>query len=186
MAYGNPGLRYDNTRHNVGFLAIDKISEKMDIKVDKNKFNAIIGEGYYKGEKILLVKPQTYMNLSGESVKPIMDFYKVNIEDLIVIYDDIDVEIGNIRIKPSGSSGTHNGMRNICEMLGVSSFPRIRMGTGKVFSGIDLKDFVLMKMSKEEMEIIDKVVENVYNSLIEILEHGIEKAMSIYNRKNEV
>lgn len=170
----------------MGFWAIDEISKKMDIKIDKKKFDALIGEGYYKGEKLLLVKPQTYMNLSGESVKQIVDFYKIDIEDLIVIYDDIDIEIGSIRIKPSGGTGTHNGMRNIYNLLGNTEFPRIRIGTGKVSPKIDLKDFVLMKMSKEEIEIVEKVVENVYNSLIEILEHGLGKAMSIYNGKNEV
>ncbi len=140
----------------------------------------------YNGEKILLAKPQTYMNLSGEAIKQIVDFYKVEIKDVIVIYDDIDLDIGSIRIKPKGGTGTHNGMRNIAYMLQSTDFPRVRIGTGKVIIGIDLKDFVLMKMSKEEKNIIEKVTENVYNSVIEMLEHGLEKAMSMYNNKNEV
>lgn len=158
----------------------------MGIEVNKKKFDALIGEGSYKSEKILLVKPQTYMNLSGESVKQIVDFYKIDIKDLIVIYDDIDIELGNIRIKPSGGTGTHNGMRNIYSLLGNTAFPRIRIGTGKVFPQIELKDFVLMKMTKEEVEIVEKVVELVYSSLIEILENGLSKAMNIYNGKNGV
>lgn len=152
----------------------------------KNKFDAIIGEGKIGIEKVILIKPQTYMNLSGNSVRQVIDFYKLDTQNLIVIYDDIDIEIGSIRIKPSGGTGTHNGMRNIYNLLGNTEFPRIRIGTGKVSPKIDLKDFVLMKMSKEEVEIVEKVVENVYNSLIEILEHGLGKAMSIYNGKNEV
>ena len=170
----------------MGFASIDKISKKMGIEVNKNKFNALVGEGLFEGEKILLVKPQTYMNLSGESLKQIVDFYKIKSEDVIVIYDDIDIEIGTLRIKPKGGTGTHNGMRNIALMLGNTDFPRIRIGTGKVIIGIDLKDFVLMKMTKDEREILEKVTENVYNSVIEILQNGIEKAMSIYNNKNEV
>lgn len=179
-------MRYDATRHNVGFMAIDRISKKMEIKVEKNKFDALIGEGIFNGEKILLVKPQTYMNLSGESIKQIVDFYKLAIEDIIVIYDDIDIELGTLRIKPKGGTGTHNGMRNIAMMLGKTDFPRIRMGTGKVTSGIDLKDFVLMKMTKDELALLENVLENVCDSVIKILENGIEKAMSIYNNKNEV
>lgn len=140
----------------------------------------------YKGEKLLLVKPQTYMNLSGEAIKQIVDFYKIDVKDIIVIYDDIDLDIGSIRIKPKGGTGTHNGMRNIAQLLQSTDFPRIRIGTGKVLLGIDLKDFVLMKMANEEKNIIEKVTENVYNSVIEILEHGLEKAMSMYNNKNEV
>lgn len=140
----------------------------------------------YKGEKLLLVKPQTYMNLSGEAIKQIVDFYKIDVKDIIVIYDDIDLDIGSIRIKPKGGTGTHNGMRNIAQLLQNTDFPRIRIGTGKVILGIDLKDFVLMKMSNEEKNIVEKVTENVYNSVIEILEHGLEKAMSMYNNKNEV
>ena len=170
----------------MGFASIDKISGKMGIEVNKNKFDALIGEGIFNGEKILLVKPQTYMNLSGESLRQIVDFYKIDSKDIIVIYDDIDLEIGTLRIKPKGGTGTHNGMRNIALMLGNTDLPRIRIGTGKVIVGIDLKDFVLMKMSKEERELLEKVTDNVYNSVIEMLQNGIEKAMSIYNNKNEV
>ena len=115
----------------------------MGIEVNKNKFDALIGEGIFNGEKILLVKPQTYMNLSGESLRQIVDFYKIDSKDIIVIYDDIDLEIGTLRIKPKGGTGTHNGMRNIALMLGNTDFFRIRIGTGKVIVGIDLKDFVL-------------------------------------------
>ena len=110
-------MRYDDTRHNFGFMAIDEIASKLNIKLNKNKFEAIIGEGIENGEKIMLAKPQTYMNLSGESIIKILDFYKIPLSDLIVIYDDIDLPFGGLRIKPSGSAGTHNGMRNITELV---------------------------------------------------------------------
>lgn len=167
-------------------MALDRIGQKWGINIDKNKFNALVGEGIINGEKVMLVKPQTYMNLSGESLKQIVDFYKIDVQDVIVIYDDIDIELGTIRIKPRGGTGTHNGMRNIAMLLGKTDFPRVRIGTGKVVTGIDLKDFVLMKMTKDELALLEKVLENVYISVNEILVHGIEKAMSIYNNKNEV
>ncbi len=167
-------------------MALDRIGQKWGINIDKNKFNALVGEGIINGEKVMLVKPQTYMNLSGESLKQIVDFYKIDVQDVIVIYDDIDIELGAIRIKPRGGTGTHNGMRNIAMLLGKTDFPRVRIGTGKVVTGIDLKDFVLMKMTKDELALLEKVLENVYISVNEILMHGIEKAMSIYNNKNEV
>lgn len=183
--YGNPGSRYDKTRHNVGFWAIDVLANNLGIKVEKEKFEAIIGEGFYKGEKIILAKPQTYMNLSGESVLQIAEYYKIETKDIIVIYDDIDIDLGSIRIKPFGGTGTHNGMRNIYAMLGDNEFPRVRIGTGKVPENIDLKDFVLMKMSKEEVETIEKVMEKISKAVIEILDSNIEKAMSIFNGKIE-
>ena len=185
MGYGNPGVKYEKTRHNIGFMVLDEISERLNIKIHKNKFNALIGEGTYKNEKILLVKPQTYMNLSGESVLEIMNFYKVSFKDLIVIYDDIDLSFSQIRIKPRGSSGTHNGMRNITELLESNEFPRIRVGIGRPENNIELKDFVLMKFSKNEMETIEKTEKIVYNAIIEIIECGIESAMNLYNNKNE-
>lgn len=179
-------MRYDNTRHNAGFMAIDEIADRLLIKVNKNKFNALIGDGQLGSEKILLVKPQTYMNLSGESVIQILDFYKISLEDLIVIYDDIDLSLGTIRIKPQGSPGTHNGMRNITELVKGNNFIRVRIGIGRPDPQIDLKDFVLMKLSKEEKEIFEKTKIIVYDSIIEILEHGVVSAMNLYNNKNEV
>ncbi len=181
VGLGNPGLEYENTRHNSGFIAIDNISKKMQIEVNKKKFNALVGEGNYNGEKLILVKPQTYMNLSGESVKQIVDFYKLNLSDLIVIYDDIDLKLGNIRIKPSGSPGTHNGMRNITSLLGSEEFIRVRIGIGKPPEYITLMDYVLMKFSKEEKEIIEKTADTVYNALEVIINQGVKNAMNLYN-----
>lgn len=185
LVYGNPGLRYENTRHNFGFMAIDEIASKLGINVTKNKFNALIGDGIFNGEKIILVKPQTYMNLSGESVIQILEFYKVPLQNLIVIYDDIDLPFGGLRIKPNGSPGTHNGMRNITELLKSQDFVRIRMGSGRPTSGIDLKDYVLMKMNDEEINQVKILVEKVYKSVIEIFEHNVSSAMNLYNKSGE-
>ncbi|MBQ9280337.1 MAG: aminoacyl-tRNA hydrolase [Clostridia bacterium] len=182
MDFGNPGKAYEWTRHNAGFIAIDEISKKMGIEVTKEKFDALIGMGEHHGEKIMLVKPQTYMNLSGESVLQILNFYKLLPEDLIVIYDDVDLDFGNIRIRPYGSPGTHNGMRNITNLIGTQEFIRIRMGMGKpLIPGMDLKDYVLMNFSSEEKETIESLANIVYNALVEILDHGVKSAMNLYN-----
>ena len=138
---GNPGKKYENTRHNIGFITLDYLAERHDIQINKIKHKALVGEGRISGQKVLLVKPQTYMNLSGESLREVMDYYKVDIEDLIVIYDDIDLPAGTVRIRKKGSAGTHNGMRSIVQHLG-QDFPRIRMGIGNERKG-DLADFVL-------------------------------------------
>lgn len=153
--------------------------------MNKNKFDALIGDGKINDEKIILAKPQTYMNLSGESIIQIVDFYKINLEGLIVIYDDIDLPFCGLRIKPSGSPGTHNGMRNITELLKSEQFIRIRMGSGKPTSGIDLKDYVLMKLTKDEKEKVENLTDRVYKAVIEIVENGVSKAMNLYNKSGE-
>lgn len=162
-------------------MAVDEIAKKLNISVEKDKFDAKIGEGIFQGQKIMLVKPQTYMNLSGECVIQLIHYYKVLPEDLIVIYDDIDIEFGKIRIRPSGSAGTHNGMRNITKMLGTEEFTRIRIGTGKVPQEVMLTDFVLMNFSKEEREIMKEVMQITYCAIIEILDNGVKSAMNLYN-----
>ena len=166
-------------------MASDEIALKLDIKMNKNKFDALIGDGKINDEKIIFAKPQTYMNLSGESIIQIVDFYKINLEDLIVIYDDIDLPFCGLRIKPSGSPGTHNGMRNITELLKSEQFIRIRMGSGKPTSGIDLKDYVLMKLTKDEKEKVENLTDRVYKAVIEIVENGVSKAMNLYNKSGE-
>lgn len=184
--YGNPGKEYEKTRHNAGFIVVDEMAKMANIDINKNKFDALVGEYMHNGEKIMLVKPQTYMNLSGESIRQIVDFYKVDLEDLIVIYDDIDIELGKIRIRPSGSPGTHNGMRNITELLGSDKFPRVRMGTSRPPEYMDLKDFVLAKMSDEEWKIFDVAVKNAVKSIEEILANGVRSAMNLYNSNGVV
>lgn len=179
--FGNPGVEYERTRHNVGFKVVDKIAENLKIDMSKNKFNAIIGEGRFENEKIILMKPQTYMNLSGNSVRQVMDFYKLDSENLIVIYDDIDIELGRIRIKKSGGAGTHNGMRNIVQMISSENFPRVRVGTGKPKFQMDLAEYVLMPFSKEEDEVVKKAISRATEAVIKIINSDIQTAMNEFN-----
>lgn len=181
VGLGNPGKQYEKTRHNVGFMAIDKIAENLNININKNKFNGLIGEGALDGEKIFLVKPQTFMNLSGNCVQEIAKFYKVQVEDIIVIHDDIDIEFEKIRIRPSGSPGTHNGMRNITDMLQSQKFPRVRIGVGKPKENQELYNFVLSEFDANEMKILEHTINDVADAVVEIIKNGILKAMNKFN-----
>jgi PTH1 family peptidyl-tRNA hydrolase len=182
VGLGNPGKSYEKTRHNLGFMVLDKIADEYDIKVNKIKFKALVGEGFIAGQKVLLVKPQTYMNLSGNSVREILEYYKVEPENLIVIYDDIDIPSGNLRIRKKGSGGTHNGMKSILYDVQSDQFPRIRIGIGKETRS-DLKDFVLGGFGKEEKKIIENAVINAAKAATCIIDRGIEIAMGEYNAK---
>ena len=178
---GNPGPRFENTRHNVGFDTIDLLSAKFDIPLKKNKFKALYGEGKIGGRNILLVKPQTFMNASGESIREIVDYFNVDMERLIVIFDDIDIPFGDVRIKRKGSAGTHNGMKSVIYQLVRDDFPRIKIGIGKQAEGWDLADFVLSKFSKEERKIINKSLDKAAEAAELILSGGIENAMAKIN-----
>ena len=177
---GNPGRKYENTRRNMGFIAVDLLAEKYGIKVDKIKFKALVGEGRIAGRKVLLVKPQTYMNLSGESIREVMSFYKEGIENLIVIYDDIDIPTGTIRVRKKGSAGTHNGMRNIVYLLQDDNFPRIRVGIGSD-KKVDLINYVTGGVTKGEKELLEGALVKAADAAAAIVEKGIEKAMNEYN-----
>lgn len=178
---GNPGKKYDNTRHNVGFIAIDILSAKYGIKVNRLKHKALIGDGIVKGKRVLLVKPQTFMNLSGESIYEIVEWYKLPLEKLIVIYDDADLPAGSLRIRPKGSSGTHNGMKSIIYQLQSDEFPRIRIGIGKAPEGWDLADYVLSKISADDGKAIGQSIEKATDAAAAIVDLGIEAAMNLYN-----
>lgn len=180
VGLGNPGKKYENTRHNMGFIAVDLLAEKYGIKVDKIKFKALVGEGRIAGRKVLLVKPQTYMNLSGQSVMEVMSFYKEDIENLIVIYDDIDIPTGTIRLRKKGSAGTHNGMRNIVYLLQEDGFPRIRVGIGSE-SKVDLIHYVTSGVTKKEKDLLEDALTRAADAAACIVEKGIEKAMNEYN-----
>jgi PTH1 family peptidyl-tRNA hydrolase len=182
VGLGNPGDRYAGTKHNIGFITIDYLAEQCGIKMNKTKHKAILGEGTIGGEKVLLVKPQTFMNLSGQSVMDIVNFYKVPSQNLIVIYDDIDLPVGKVRIRPSGSSGTHNGMRNIIYLINNQEFPRIRIGVGKQPDYMDLADYVMTKFNGEERPLMEEAVKRSAMAVEEIVKSGINIAMNKYNK----
>ncbi len=181
VGLGNPGNRYENTRHNVGFRTIDYLSEKHNIKLSKIGYKAIYGDGLIGEKRVILVKPQTFMNLSGESVKEIVNWYKLSLDRLIVIYDDIDLDPGKIRIRPKGSSGSHNGMKSIIFQLQAENFPRIRIGIGRPPEKWDFADYVLSKFPKEEWEIMFNSIEKAAEAAIMITKSGPGKAMNCYN-----
>ncbi len=181
VGLGNPGKKYDGTRHNIGFEVIDYLSVKLDIPVNKIKHKALIGEGRLGTEKIVLVKPQTYMNLSGESVMQILSYYNVDMEKLIVAYDDIDTDFGKLRIRKKGSAGTHNGMRNIIFLSKDDGFPRVRMGIGRPENGRDLADYVIGRFSKEEAKQVVSVVKNAGDAIETMITDGVDLAMNRFN-----
>lgn len=178
---GNPGKKYENTRHNIGFIALDYMSALFDIKVNKIKHKAIVGEGKIEGERVMLVKPQTFMNLSGESVREIADYYKVPVENIIIIYDDISLEPGSVRIRKKGSDGGHNGIKSIIYQLNSDAFPRIKLGVGAKPPGYDLADWVLAKFTDDDIKIMSKSVETAAKAVPEIIKSGTESAMNKFN-----
>ena len=182
VGLGNPGKKYEHTRHNMGFLALDLLADKYGIRVDRLKFKALTGEGRIEGKKVLLVKPQTYMNLSGESVRDVVNFYKEPIENLIVIYDDIDLPEGTLRIRSKGSAGTHNGMRNIVYLLGEDGFPRIRVGIGGERKA-DLVDYVTGKVTEKEADALWGALNKAAEAAADIVINDINHAMQEYNIK---
>jgi len=180
---GNPSKTYEGTRHNIGFMMIDAIGEKYDIDVTTKKHKAFVGRGIIDGMRVILAKPQTYMNLSGESVREIADFYKIEPENIIIIYDDISLDVGQLRIRKKGSAGGHNGIKNIIAHLGTQEFPRIKVGIGNKPEGWDLADYVLSKYSKAEQEALEEAADGVIGAVKLMLMDDIEAAMNRYNAK---
>lgn len=181
VGLGNPGKQYEHTRHNVGFDVIDILAKEYGASVTKMKHKALIGECRVGTEKVLLVKPQTYMNLSGETLIDIYNYYKVDLENIIVVYDDIDLDVGRIRIRKKGSAGSHNGMKSIIKCLGSGEFPRVRVGVSKPEPGQDLANFVLSKFRKEEQSDIESGIDKACNSVDTIIRENLELAMNKYN-----
>lgn len=179
---GNPGRKYENTRHNLGFITVDKIAEDNDISVKKIKFKSLVGEGVIGSDKVILMKPQTFMNNSGEALREIVNFYKIPPENLIVIYDDFDIPIGSIRVRKFGSAGTHNGMRSVIRLLGFDNFPRIRIGIDSTIKN-ELIDFVTGGFRKEEVPLLEEAVTNGAAAAETIVTKGIDLAMNRYNTK---
>jgi PTH1 family peptidyl-tRNA hydrolase len=185
VGLGNPGKRYENTKHNMGFLAIDLIAERNGIKINKIKHKALCGEGAVAGQRVLLAKPQTYMNLSGESVRAVTDYYKLPSSGLLVLYDDVDIPIGHIRIRGKGSAGTHNGMRSIIGSLGCEDFPRIRIGIsdGERERGEALVSYVLGGFRKQRVKEAEEAIVKAADAAECLLREGVEAAMNRYNAK---
>lgn len=182
VGLGNPGKKYENTRHNTGFIAIDKIAEKYGCNINRLKYNALTAECVIAGKKVLLMKPQTFMNLSGEAVTQAMNFYKIPAEKVVIIFDDISLDVGRMRIRRKGSDGGQRGVRSIIGLSGSENFPRIKIGIGeKPHSGWQLSDWVLSRFTKEELETLDKVTDNACKALEYIVSGNIDKAMSEYN-----
>lgn len=181
VGLGNPEPEYSKTRHNMGFDVINKLSQKYDIEVNKKGFKSLYGTGIIENEKVVLCKPQTYMNLSGEAIIEILNFYKIPLENLIVIYDDIDIEPGIAKIRKKGGPGTHNGMKSVVKNLASQEFTRIRVGTGMPTYKNDLTNYVIGQLTEEEyLKLVDGI-NTAEEAVIEILKSGIDKAMNKIN-----
>lgn len=185
VGLGNPGKEYANTRHNVGFDTIDIIAKRHNITINKIKFKSVYGEGKIGNEKVLLVKPQTFMNNSGISVREIVQFYKIPIENIIIIVDDVDIDFASIRIRQKGSAGSHNGLKSIIYHIQNDEFPRVKIGIGKKHPNQDLADFVLSRFSKEERQIIEESLMTAAEAVDAIICESINDAMNKYNVKTK-
>ncbi|MBD5530319.1 MAG: aminoacyl-tRNA hydrolase [Lachnospiraceae bacterium] len=181
---GNPGKEFENTRHNIGFRVIDDIAKKYQIAMLERKHKAVIGKGYIDGQKVILVKPLTYMNLSGESIREVTDYYKVDVTtQLVVVSDDISLDVGQLRIRKKGSAGGHNGLKNIILHLGSENFMRIRMGVSDKPQGYDLKDYVLGHFTDGEIKVLSETSEKAEQAIRMILQGDVDGAMNRYNTK---
>lgn len=185
VGLGNPGAKYAHTRHNVGFDVMEALSRKLGVSIARERDNALVGECFVGGQKVILAMPQTYMNLSGEAVLPLASYYKIPPENLLVVYDDIDIPQGHIRIRKNGSAGTHNGMRSIVGLLGYENFPRLRVGVGQKREGYELADWVLGHYIGEEQEVADKAFALAADAIVDYIQNGIDSAMRTYNTKKE-
>jgi len=184
VGLGNYGTKYDNTRHNAGFMALDHLAEKYGAKVDRLRFKALTGECMIGTTKVLLMKPQTYMNLSGEAVQEAAAWYKLDAEHVIVLCDDITLDVGRLRVRKKGSHGGHNGLRNIIQMLSADAFPRIRIGVGiPPHPDYDIIDWVLGKFNEEDTKTIKESTKRAADAVVELLTNGVESAMNQYNGK---
>lgn len=184
VGLGNPGDKYYNTRHNAGFLALDYIAEKLEVKINKIKFKALVGEAEMGGKKVLLMKPQTFMNASGEAVREAAAFYKIPMGNIIVISDDINLDVGKMRVRKNGSDGGQRGLRSIITLMASDTFPRVRLGVGKKpHPDFDLADWVLSEFKKDEQELLFSCFGKTYDGIIKLLGGDIDGAMQICNNK---
>ncbi len=181
IGLGNPGKEYENTRHNMGFKALDVLASDTGIEITKSKFQSLIGKGKINGEKVILCKPQTYMNLSGNAARECAMYFDVPRENVIVIYDDLDLPIESIRIRKAGGPGTHNGMKSVVQQLGITDFPRIRIGIGAAKEDEDVIDRVIGKVPKSEQAMLDEAAKRAAEAAIDIIKLGIDNAMNKHN-----
>lgn len=181
VGLGNPEEEYARTRHNMGFDTINKIAKNNNIEINKSKFNSLYGTGTIEGEKVVLLKPQTYMNLSGNAVRDFMNFYKIKENELIVIYDDLDIEPGIIKIRKKGGPGTHNGMKSVVHEIQTENFVRVRVGIGNPEYKNDLLNYILTRIPDEEYKVLEEATLNAAKAVAEIVKNGIDSAMNKYN-----
>lgn len=186
VGLGNPGPAYAHTRHNAGFMVVDELARRFNIEVGTQKCKALVGEARLGDKKVALLKPMTFMNLSGESLRAFMDYYKVKLEDLIVVYDDLDTEVGRIRLRVQGSPGGHNGIKSIIQHTGTQVFNRIRIGISRPNPGMVISDYVLSPFAKAEASEVQRMVEDACDAIEFSLQHPFEQTMAKYNaRGNE-
>lgn len=181
VGLGNPGIKYEQTRHNVGFDAIDLIAKKLCVNIDKVKFHGVYQQTRYNNEKLILLKPDTYMNASGESVVQFAKYFGIEPQNIIVLVDDVDIKFGSVKIKKNGSAGTHNGLKSIIKHISSQEFPRVKIAVGQRPEYMDLADFVLSKFSNDERKIIDKEIELAADAVFQIIDSGLESAMNKTN-----
>jgi peptidyl-tRNA hydrolase, PTH1 family len=181
VGLGNPGKQYEKTRHNVGFDTIDELSIQLNINLDQLKFKGLLGIGFVGTEKVLLLKPLTYMNLSGESIRAVMDFYDIDVKDLVVIYDDLDIPVGKMRLRQKGSAGGHNGIKSTIAHLGTQEFNRIRIGVDRPQNGMSVSNYVLSKFTPEEQPIIQEVIKKSADACQSWLKQPFLQVMNEYN-----
>ena len=181
IGLGNPGREYKDNRHNIGFMLIDRLAVRLDARGMKLQSKAIVTSGLYEERKIILAKPQTYMNLSGQSVQGLLHFYKIHSENLIVAHDDIDLPLGTIRIRPGGGAGGQRGMASTIEYLGTKDFPRLRLGIGRPPGRMDPKDYVLQDFPKDEQKLLSDILDRGADAALTFVTDGLNKAMNLFN-----
>ena len=186
VGIGNPGRQYETTRHNVGFHTVDVLSKTLNVPMRSRRFRTVHGTGTYAGRKVILAKPQTYVNLSGEAVRALSRYYGVETDHILVVYDDVYLELGAIRVRPSGSAGGHNGLKNIIAQLGSEGFPRVRLGTGPQPEGMDLIEFVLRPMTSGERKSMKAVYEEAAEACLTLIKDGTDRAMNLFNGKKNL
>jgi peptidyl-tRNA hydrolase, PTH1 family len=186
IGLGNPGREYKNTRHNIGFLVIDTLANRFSIQINRVKNKALIGSGLYLQNKVILAKPQTYMNLSGQSVASLVRFFNLSLDHTVIIHDDLDLPFGTIRLRPSGSSGGQKGIHSVIQMLGTDQIPRMRMGIGRPPGRMSPVDYVLQRFSSQEEDLLDEVIDRAGQACLSYIDLGIEQTMSRFNQSQSI